>query len=608
VAAGESEALNSFAPAIADQSTGNPTNLVKNGVGGWLLPNSNSYTGGTTISSGVLEIQNVNALGTGLVNVAAGAQLEVSIAGATNTTPNNITLNGLTFFTADGVELAGALAGDAYTGGHTNIFTGTVTLAATSNVSSSWSDKNVTLNGQVTGPGGLEFDQYAINFVAAGSHESFLVLGNTANNFQGGLIINDGTVVTSAAGVIPNGPGTGNVQIAANGNLNLDGNNESINALNGSGLVGTSTGTATLAVGNNNATGTFSGVISNTSQTLDGGGATASGTLALTKTGTGTQILTGNNSYTGLTSITAGTLNLSPTNSALTNNIANSSAINVGGNATFNVANVGGASANLFALNGTGTQTSSQILGGNGTVTGAVAISNGATLSAGTNSGTGKVNVVSSPASFTLLPATGTTDTIGTLTTGNLTLGATTGTSGNLAIRVSDAAGSGNAGTAGTNYDTISAGTITVPTSSPAHPFNVQLLGYGKSSGIVTANAASANFNSNTAYVWQIASYTSTNIPGAGNGTTVVLTAGGGQTVPSADSNLFSLDTSGFASANGITGAQTGAFYLEDVGTTLGAGSLDVVYNATPEPGTPILVLSAAIPMLMARRRRARGI
>ena len=76
-------------------------------------------------------------------------------------------------------------------------------------------------------------------------------------------------------------------------------------------------------------------------------------------------------------------------------------------------------------MNGTGTQSTSQILGGVGTVTGAVAISNGATLSAGTNSG-GKVNVVSSPASFTLLAATGSTDTIGTLNTGNLTLGAST--------------------------------------------------------------------------------------------------------------------------------------------------------------------------------------
>ncbi len=191
-------------------------------------------------------------------------------------------------------------------------------------------------------------------------------------------------------------------------------------------------------------------------------------------------------------------------------------------------------------------------------MTGAVATANGATLSAGTDSGTGKVNVVG--ASSTLLPATGTTNTIGTLTTGNLALGASTGTSGNLAIKVSDAASSGNPGTAGTNYDTVVAQTISVPSNSPmlpASPFNVQLLGYGTLSSPV-ANSASVNFNSNATYVWQIASYTSTTIPGTGDGTTEVLTNGGGLTAPSAVSGLFSLDTSGFASANSIPGGQQG--------------------------------------------------
>ena len=279
---------------------------------------------------------------------------------------------------------------------------------------------------------------------------------------------------------------------------------------------------------------------------------------ALTKTGSGVIVLAGSNSYSGGTTISVGTLALAPVSG--TNNIASSKFINVGTGTTFSVANVGGTGANAFALNGTGNQSTSQILGGSGNVTGAMAISNGATLSAGTNSGTGKVKVVSSPASFALLPATGSTDTIGTLTTGNLTLGGTGGAA--LAIKVSDVPASGTplAGAAGTNYDTIVAAAIKVPTS-PANPFNVQLLGYGTLSGNVTANTASANFNPASTYVWQVGSYTSTNIPGAADATTVILTSGGGLTAASGVAGLFSLDTSGFASANtSITGARLAHF------------------------------------------------
>ena len=56
----------------------------------------------------------------------------------------------------------------------------------------------------------------------------------------------------------------------------------------------------TLAVGSNNATSIFGGVIQN-------GAAT---TVALTKIGSGTLSLTGNNTYTGATTVAAGKLNV----------------------------------------------------------------------------------------------------------------------------------------------------------------------------------------------------------------------------------------------------------------------------------------------------------
>jgi hypothetical protein len=412
----------------------------------------------------------------------------------------------------------------------------------------------------------------------------------------------DSTVLTLKGSV----GGSGNTGVTVTVN-NLIMNGGQIQVSDNPGLAETLAGNITLASGS---TSTFNCNSGNSGDVLIVSAPISSvdNTGNLVVTGGAPVIFTASNTYTGSTTIATGTLQLT---TAGTNNIANSSAINVESGSIFNVVNVGGTGGNAFALNGTGTQSTSQILGGVGSVTGAVAVANGATLSAGTNKGTGKVNVVSSPASSTLVPATGSADTIGKLTTGNLTLGSASGASGNLAIKISDVPSSGTptAGTAGTNYDTIAAQTITVPSNSPtppAKPFDVQLLGYGTLASPV-ANSASVNFNSANTYVWQIASYTSTNIPGAtaSTGQTVILTSGGGLTASSADAGLFVLDTSGFATANNIPGSQRGAFYLEDIAAATGtSGTLDVVYNATPEPGTTLLILAGAMPFLSARRRR----
>ena len=80
--------------------------------------------------------------------------------------------------------------------------------------------------------------------------------------------------------------------------------NDTINALNGSGTVDiTSGGASTLTLGNDASSGVFSGIIKNTS-----------GTLGITKNGTNTQSLVSSNSYTGATTINAGTLKVTDRN------------------------------------------------------------------------------------------------------------------------------------------------------------------------------------------------------------------------------------------------------------------------------------------------------
>jgi autotransporter-associated beta strand protein len=131
-----------------------------------------------------------------------------------------------------------------------------------------------------------------------------VILSNTGNAWTGTTTVSANSRLELATSeVLPHGSGKGNVVV--NGNLILSttsgDSTETINGLGGNGAItrtGT-VGTSTLIVGESDGGGTFSGPITN-----------GSGTLALTKVGAGTLILTGQNTYTGLTTVSAGTLQL----------------------------------------------------------------------------------------------------------------------------------------------------------------------------------------------------------------------------------------------------------------------------------------------------------
>ena len=122
-----------------------------------------------------------------------------------------------------------------------------------------------------------------------------------ANNFYtGSTAITAGTLKLGGSEKIPDGTGKGSGTL--NGSLDLAGFNETLNGLSGSGTVTNSGGAATLTVGNNDATTTFSG-------SLSGSGVS----LALTKTGAGTLSLTGANTHAGATTVSSGTLAVTTT-------------------------------------------------------------------------------------------------------------------------------------------------------------------------------------------------------------------------------------------------------------------------------------------------------
>jgi autotransporter-associated beta strand protein len=122
-----------------------------------------------------------------------------------------------------------------------------------------------------------------------------------ANTYTGGTIIyGAGTLQLSGTGTLGN---VNNSLQVGGGTLDLNGVDLGVGRLTGAGgtIANSGSGTATLTIGNGDATGSnFGGVIV---QSNSGGGV-----VALTKTGSGTITLSGPNTYTGATAVNGGTL------------------------------------------------------------------------------------------------------------------------------------------------------------------------------------------------------------------------------------------------------------------------------------------------------------
>ena len=209
---------------------------------------------------------------------------------------------------------------------------------------------------------------------------------NSANTFTGPLTVNAGTVTLGNGNALNGAPalvfgGTSQTFgsatpsfLFANGTLNLNGNSVLVASLtasadsSGTALVQNSNAVSSVLTINVTTTNTFTGTVQN------GAGA---GTLSLVKNGAGTQTLGGTLSYSGSTTVSAGTL-------ALTTPATNTTSYAVNG------------TLNVTALtNGTLTLASPQTLSGSGTVAGSVLVANGAHTRPGptgvTNTITGNV-------------------------------------------------------------------------------------------------------------------------------------------------------------------------------------------------------------------------
>jgi len=270
--------------------------------GSILLASNSTYSGGTTISSGSLQLGASNALGVGSVTIANSTTLD---------------LNGQTVPNVINFASAGTLRNDS------------ATAAAVT------ADANVTSNPTIDTTGG---DITVARLIGTGATRTVLKTGGNTLTFNGAghnnlvkLQVQGGTVICANSGgftadrgfeldygtVKLAGPGSGGAYPNANlfndgqqfwilgtpSTFDLNGWNETVGTaygVSGAVIENNAVGTnSTLTVGGDNATS-----VNNFSGTIQDGG----GVLAIAKTGSGIQIFDGICTYSGNTTINNGQL------------------------------------------------------------------------------------------------------------------------------------------------------------------------------------------------------------------------------------------------------------------------------------------------------------
>jgi autotransporter-associated beta strand protein len=369
----------------------------KTNTGALTLSGTNSGTGAITLTGGTLNINSATALGAGVFNIGAGTTINTPAAAIALTNNNVQNWNG--DFTFTGAN-------------NLNLGTGSVTLG--SSLTATTSASILTVGGNI-GDGGNNR-----GLTKAGDGTMIL---NGANTYTGATAITGGVLrITNSTGL---GTAAGGVTQTGASALELDGTSGAITVgaealtINGGGvtlptpnlgalrnIAGANTYGGTVTMGSQSRINSDSGTltlsnptgVSASNLTLVVGGAgnlTISGAITIGtggvgKDGAGILTLSGNSTYTGNTTLSAGTLNIT---GSLTGNTT-STTLALGGSVGNTVTNVSG---NITAFGFTG-----------GTVNGAVAVYNQtAGLASFAGNTTGAVLVANNQGSYGYLNITG---------------------------------------------------------------------------------------------------------------------------------------------------------------------------------------------------------
>ncbi|MCO5062311.1 MAG: autotransporter-associated beta strand repeat-containing protein [Kiritimatiellae bacterium] len=263
--------------------------LTKIGSGALTLDNqAHTFSGGLNINEGVTYSQgNASSLGSGTVTIGAAsgsANAHLEFSGAARTHANDIVIasgsSGVATITNAGnvsITLSGAMT--------LNKAVGVSAIGGGSSV--------VNLNGAISGSGAINADAASGNYINLAGNNS---------SYTGTLNANGGTVRLSAANSLTS---ANSLAVASSGTVDVR-VGVTVGYLTGTGTVLNNSGSgSTLTLSPSSGTTTFAGSLQN-----------GASTLSLTKSGAGTQVLTGASTYTGNTTISAGTLVMNGTNTS----------------------------------------------------------------------------------------------------------------------------------------------------------------------------------------------------------------------------------------------------------------------------------------------------
>jgi autotransporter-associated beta strand protein len=280
--------------------------VLQSGPGTTILTGTNTYTGASQVTAGTLQIGDGGLTG----SVSAASALSVG-AGATLAFSRSDTL-------AQGVDFNPLITG---AGGVTQLGSGTLILLGAN-----------TYSGTTTAGAGI------LQLGTGGTEGTLNPTGRILVNAGGTFRFNRGTTIVQGTDFGTPITGAGSVEQAGSGTVVFTG----ANTYTG----GTTIRAGTLQLGTASTTGSLSGsgalqvdasalLVFNRSNTLLQGtdfGAVISGSGAVTQMGAGTTVLTGSNTYSGATTVTAGTLQLG--NGAPSGALNAASSISVGSGAS----------------------------------------------------------------------------------------------------------------------------------------------------------------------------------------------------------------------------------------------------------------------------------
>ncbi|NBW97366.1 MAG: hypothetical protein EBR28_11720, partial [Planctomycetia bacterium] len=321
--------------------------LTKSGLGTMALSGSNVYTGTTTVNAGVLQI------GVGGTTGWLGSTASIAVASGATLAFNRSDDYGGSF--AKQISGSGGVllsSGSLTLQNNTNSFTGGATVNG--GVLKATSGSIVTANSIVVNNGGTLGMAQSDTWGGAPTLTTAAVTINAGGNLRSDGYFNSLRNLTLAGGTVTLngglGPSTG--AFGFGGTVTVNGTTQSlITAISGSANLirlgrETVVGDATVF----NVTDAAGRLLVNADLTNNFGTATA----ALTKSGPGTLVLAGSNSYTAATSVTGGALQIG--NGGTTGSIASATGITIASGATlaFNRSDAyGGTLTNTISGSGT---------------------------------------------------------------------------------------------------------------------------------------------------------------------------------------------------------------------------------------------------------------